>query len=121
MDPVMQVRQSPFHALLILLPCHPVHSWCGLPLQRVVAVPEQSDRHMVQQCGELLLLIPAGCFPHTSEPLGHAFPTLCPERVSLFGVPLGRTASLHTLRQGLLPLVRMLRWYYQLVRLPTGV
>src|SRR5690242_18396210 len=76
---------------------------------------------MMQQCGELLLLLPAGCLPHTSESLGHAFPTLCPARVSLFDVPLGRTASLHALRPGLLPVVRALRWYYLFVRLPTGV
>src|ERR1041384_6305356 len=54
----------------------------------------------MQQCGELLLLIPAGCLPHTSESLGHVFPTLCPARVSLFSVPLGRTASLHALLRG---------------------
>src|SRR3954451_14556885 len=76
---------------------------------------------MMQQCGELLLLVLAGCFPHTSESLGHAFPTLRPARVSLFGVPLGRTASLHTLRRRFLPLVRALRRYYLFVRLPTGV
>src|SRR5450755_2270436 len=110
MDPVMQIHQSPLHALLVLLPRLPVHSWRSLPLQRVVAVPEQADGHMVQQRGELLLPIPAGCFPHTFEPLGHAFPTLCPERVSLFGVPLGRTASLHALRRRWLFVVRALRW-----------
>src|SRR3954449_420162 len=75
----------------------------------------------MQQCGELLLLVLAGCFPHTSESLGHVFPTLGPARVSLFGVPLGRTASLHALRRGFLPFVRALRRYYLFVRLPTGV
>jgi len=76
---------------------------------------------MVQQGGELLLLVPAGCFSHASKSLRHALPARCPARVGLFGVPLGRTASLHTLRQGLLPVVRALRRYYPLVRLPTGV
>ena len=41
--------------------------------------------------------------------------------MSLFGVPLGRTASLHTLRRRLLPVVRMLRRYYLFVRLPADV
>src|SRR3954453_17382595 len=75
---------------------------------------------MMQQCGELLLLVLAGCFPHTSESLGPVFPALGPARVSLFGVPLGRTASLHALRRGFLPFVRALRRYYLFVRLPTG-
>src|SRR5215470_6433513 len=76
---------------------------------------------MVQQCGELLLPIPAGCFPHTSQSLGHVFSALCPPRASLFGVSLGRTASLHALRRELLLVVRALRRYYLFVRLPTGV
>src|SRR5579863_5507031 len=105
----------------MLLPRHSVHSRRSRPLQRVVAVPEQSGRHMMQQRSELLLLVPASCFPHTSESLGHAFPTLCPARVFLFGVPLGRTASLRALRRGLLLFVRTLRGYYLFVRLPAGV
>src|SRR6266568_7523080 len=117
MDSVVEVLQPLLHSLPILRPCHSVYSRRSLPLQRVVAVPEQSDRHMMQQGGELLLLVPAGCFPHTSKPLGHALPTLCPVRVGLFGVPLGRTASLHALRRGLLPIVRALRRYYPFVRL----
>src|SRR5260370_31780519 len=76
---------------------------------------------MMEQCGELLLLVLTGRFPHPSESLGHVFPTLGPARVSLFGVPLGRTASLRALRRGSLPVVRTLRWYYLFVRLPTGV
>src|SRR5260370_23952486 len=121
MDSVVEVVQPPLRSLLILLPRHPVHSRRSRSLQGVVAVPQQIDGHMVQQRGEPLLLIPAGCFPHTSESLGHAFPTLCPERVSLISVPLDRTASLHALRRGLLPLVRALRRYYLSVRLPAGV
>ena len=121
MDSLVEVLQPLLHALPILLPRHTVHSRRSLPLQRVIAVPEQVGRHMVQQRGELLLLIPAGCFPHTSESLGHAFPALCPERAFLFSVPLGRAASLRDLRQGSLPVVRLLRRYYLLVRLPADV
>src|SRR5665811_1435321 len=79
---------------------------------------------MVQQGGELLLLVPAGCSPHTSESLGHAFPARCPARVGLFGVPLGRTASLHTLRRGLLPVrptpLRRACWSYSSSPSPAG-
>ena len=78
-------------------------------------------QYVMPQRGELLLLVPAGSRPHTSQSLRHASPALCPERVGLFGVPLGRTASLHALRRGLPLVVRTLRWYYLLVRLPTGV
>src|SRR5216684_2362109 len=60
-------------------------------------------------------------FDSLLQSLGHVFPTLGPARVSLFGVPLGRTASLHALRRGSLLLVRTLRRYYLFVRLPTGV
>src|SRR2546423_184762 len=121
MDSVVEVLHMLLQSLSILLPRHSVHSRRSLSLQRVIAVPEQADRHVMQQGGELLLLVPAGCFPHTSKPLGHAIPTLCPVRVGLFGVPLGRTASLHPLRRGSLPIVRVFRRYYPFVRLPTGV
>jgi len=103
--------QPHFQSLPILLLRHPVHSRRSRPHHRVAAVPEQAGRHMMQQRGELLLLILAGCFPHTSESLGHAFPTLCPARESLVGVSLGRTASLRGLRQGLLLCVQTLRRY----------
>jgi hypothetical protein len=33
---------------------------------------KQFHGHVMQQCGGPLLLVPAGCFPHTSESPGHA-------------------------------------------------
>src|SRR5215467_6734492 len=109
MDSVVEVFDPLLLSLSILLPRYSVHSWRSLPLQREITVPKQIRRHVMQQCGELLLLISAGCFPHTSKSLGHVFPSLCPARVRLFGVPLGRTASLHALRRRFFLLVRALR------------
>jgi hypothetical protein len=54
---------------------------------------------MVEQGGELHLLIIPGCFPHASQPLGHTFPALCRVRVRLTSVLLDQRPSLRTLRQ----------------------
>src|SRR3970040_500599 len=76
---------------------------------------------MVQQSSELLLPIFLRCFAHTLQPLGLAFPAPGPARVRLPRVLLGQLPSLHNLRRRCLALVRLLRWYYPAVRLPTAV
>src|ERR671935_1515053 len=65
MDPPMQVGKPSLQVLSIFLPCHPVHSRRRLFLQAIVTLPEQVDAHMVQQSGELQLLILLCCFAHT--------------------------------------------------------
>ena len=66
-----------------------VHSGCGLSLERVKAFPQQIDCQMVEQGGELPLLIVLCRFPHARQPLGHALPALCRVRVRLTSVLLG--------------------------------
>ena len=69
MNPAMKIGQSIFQPVFILLPGDPVHSGCGLPLQGVKAFPQQIDGQMVEQGGELHLLIVPCCFPHARQPL----------------------------------------------------
>src|SRR5437763_8703221 len=77
---------------------------------------------MVEQSGELLLLVPAGCCPHPFESWYTLSPARCPVCAVLVRVPLSQTPSLHVLRRGFRGLlrpffVRTLRWYYSFVRL----
>src|SRR5215831_5328596 len=98
-NPAVQIDEPTLQPGLILLPSDPVHSWRGLTLQRVKAIPEQCDCQMVKQGGELHLL-PFPCCPaHTRQSLGHADPALCRERAGLMSVLLDQRPSLLTLRQ----------------------
>ena len=54
---------------------------------------------MVEQGGELHLLVLPCCFPHARQPLGHALPALSRVRVRLTSVLLDRRPSLLTLRR----------------------
>ena len=76
---------------------------------------------MVKQCGEFLLLPFLGCFPHTTQSLGHASPALCRARVRLLGVLLGQRSSLPALRRWSPIFVRAVHWYYTAVRLLRDV
>ena len=121
MDAAMQVRQLLIQARLVLLPRHAVDSGRRFPLQRVVALPQQLGRDMVEQRGEPRPLVPTCCFTHTVQVAQLAGPALSPGRGRLPDVLLGRSPSLHALRRCLLTLVRTLRRYYATVRLPTDV
>src|SRR6516162_3698290 len=68
MHSAMQVDESILRAGFILLPCNPVHSRCSFPLQRVKALPQQIDGQMVEQGGELHLLMFPCCFPTRASP-----------------------------------------------------
>jgi len=97
-NPAVQIDKPTVQPSLILLPSDPVHSWRGLTLQRVKAIPEQCDCQMVKQGGELHLL-PFPCCPaYTRQPLGHADLTLCRVRAGLMSVLLDQRPSLLTLR-----------------------
>jgi len=74
---------------------------------------------MVQQGRELHLLTPSCCFTYTLQPACLAFPTLRPARVRLFRLLLGQRPSLHNLLGPSLAFVRLLRRYYDAVRLPA--
>src|SRR5207249_10967145 len=119
MDAAMQVRQFLLQVRAVLLPGHAVDSGRRLALQRVVAVPQQLDRNVVEQRREPRPLIPPCCFTHTAQVVQLAGPALGPGRGRLPDVLLGRSPSLHALRRCLLTLVRALRRYYSTVRPPT--
>src|SRR5277367_3264729 len=121
MDATMQVRQLLIQARLVLLPGHTVDSGRRLPLQRVVALPQQRGRDMVEQRAEPRPFVPTCYFTHTAQDAQLAGPALGPGRGRLLDVLLGRPPSLHALRGCLLTLVRALRRYYATVRLPTDV
>src|SRR5947209_14506296 len=111
MNSAMKIDPSILHSVFILLPSNPVHSRCGLPLERVKAFPQQIDSQMVEQGGELHLLIFPCCFPHARQPLGHALPALCRVRVRLTSVLLDQRPSLLTLRRRSSVFVRMTHRY----------
>src|SRR6059058_944137 len=62
---------------------------------------------MVEQSGEPFLLSFLCYLPHTVQPLGHAFPTLCRVHVRLNDVLLRLCPSLPSLRGRLPSLVRL--------------
>src|SRR5205807_5025498 len=72
---------------------------------------------MVEQSGEPFLLSFLRYLPHTVQPLGHAFPTLCRVHVRLNDVLLRLCPSLPSLRGRLPSLVRLVHRYYGTVRL----
>ena len=86
----------------------------AFPVQRVKAFPEQSDGQVVEQGGELHLLVFPCCFPHARQTLGHALPALCRVRVRLASVLLDQRSSLLTLRRRSFVLVRMTHRYPRL-------
>src|SRR6267142_813688 len=69
MDPAVQIDKSIFPPGFILLPRYSVYSWCRFSLQCGKAFPQQIDCQMVEQSGELHLLVFPGCFAHTRQPL----------------------------------------------------
>ena len=121
MDTVVKVRQPSLQTFSIFLPCHAVHSGSGLSFQTEVAFPQQLDRHMVKQGCELQLPVLLCRCAHTLQPTWPTLPARCPARVRLWRVLLGPRPSLRNLRRGLPALVRLLRWYYAVVRLPLAV
>src|SRR3954465_11120605 len=88
----------------IFFPCHAIDSWGRLLFQAAIAIPQKLDSYMLPQGCELCLLILLGCFAHTKQPAGPAFPALCPVRVRLLHVLLGPRPSLHNLRGRLIRL-----------------
>ena len=65
----MQVQEVALQIRLVVLPRHAVHPGRGTALERQERIPQQIDRDVVQQRGELLLL-PLPCsVPYTVQPL----------------------------------------------------
>src|SRR6516165_3303765 len=57
MNSAVKINESTFQTGFILLPRHAIYSRRGLPFQRVKAVLEQVQRHVVEQSGEPFLLL----------------------------------------------------------------
>src|SRR6266571_9557266 len=112
MNSAMKIDPSILQSVFILLPSNPVHSRCGFPLEGVKAFPQPINGQMVEQGGELHLLIFPCCFPHARQPLGHALPALRRVRVRLTNVLLDRRPSLPILRRQFPVFVRMVHRYY---------
>src|SRR5204863_9222392 len=111
MNSAMKIDPSILQSVFILLPSNPVHSRCGFPLEGVKAFPQPINGQMVEQGGELHLLIFPCCFPHARQPLGHALPALRRVRVRLTSVLLDQRPSLLTLRRRSSAIVRMTHRY----------
>src|SRR5204863_155853 len=99
MDATVQILQPTFQPRLILLPGHAVYSGCRFSLHPIEAFPQPINAQMVEQGGELQLLVRLCCLPHTRQPLGHASPALRREHVELSSVLLDQRPSLPTLRK----------------------
>src|SRR5215510_4826721 len=104
----MQISEVSFKVCFVGPPRLPVHSRCGIALERKERLPEQIQAEVVEERCELLLL-PLPCsLPYAVERLCHAYPALCPVRALLARVPLGPRPLLHRLRSGRARLVRRL-------------
>jgi hypothetical protein len=68
MHPAVQIGKPTLQPGFILLPRHPIDAGCSLAFQRTEAAPQQIDHDMVEQSGELHLLVFPCCFPHTRQP-----------------------------------------------------
>src|SRR6185437_9202987 len=83
MDPIMQIREPRLEVCLVVLPRQSIHPGGGIPLERMECFPQVRDADVVQErCEPFLLPLPCG-LPHAVQPLGHAFPVLCPARAVL--------------------------------------
>ena len=97
MDTVVKIGQPILQVLLVLPPCHPVHSRRCLPLKGTEALSKKRYRHMMKQGREANLLIPSRGFAYSAQSLGHAFPALSQGHVGERGVLLGLRPSLPNL------------------------
>ena len=63
----MQVGEPGLKVGLIVLPCHAVHTGSGIMLERKERFSKQIDTEMVEERGELLLLLLLHSLSHTIE------------------------------------------------------
>lgn len=121
-DPPVQVREAFRKVGFVLLPRHPINAGSGSPFQGEEARGHQRDRDVMQQGGELRLLIPPCDFPHTIQVGRRETPALRPARGFPGRVPLGGRPSLPHLRGCSQPtLVRRVHRYYAALRRPDPV
>ena len=118
----MAARTAPQHGREVSRGQRPVLCDQPWPLQGEVRCAQPLDVvDVVQERGEPLLPFLSCCLTYSLERAWRTFPALCPERVALGRVPLGRPPSLHRFRRRLPDVVQRLPRYYGAVRLPTSV
>jgi hypothetical protein len=112
MNTGVQIGEPPVQISPVVIPRHTVDPGGRIPFQQGIRLPQQINAHVVQECGEPLLLAqPRGC-PYAFQTCGHAVPARCPERAWLTRVSFGPAPSLHRLRRRSPVIVRRLRRYY---------
>jgi hypothetical protein len=123
LHPSMQILEVGLQVLPVLGPRHPVHPRRGLRADRPVGPPKAGQVNVVQQRSEPCSLVPCCYFPHTIQRIGRPWPGPVSGGSFAGRVPLGRPPSLPHLRSPgrSRDLVRRVRRYYAVVRLPTLV
>lgn len=106
------------------MPCYLVYSWRRVALERLVRLAQAIYVvDMAPQCRESFVPVPPCRCTYPVERMWQVYLALCPEPGLLSRLSLGQTPSLHRLRRARCPglFVRLFRWYYGPVRLPTAV
>jgi len=99
----------------VAVPGDSINSCSRLTLKHIKALAQQLQSEMVEQGGELQMLIPLCCLTHTRQPTRRRPPALRPGCGRLEHVPLGQRPSLHPLPEAKLLLVRGFPRYYAVV------
>jgi hypothetical protein len=115
MDPGVQIPKVRFEIQPVVRPRHTINPRSGLRPKRQVRRPETINVDMMQERGELRILVLLRRSAHTIQVTGHAHPGSESGTCFAGRVPLGRSSSLHHLRRPALGVVRQLRRYYRTV------
>jgi hypothetical protein len=67
-DSGVQVLEVGLQSRLVVLPRHAIGAGSGFALERQKRLPQQTDRDVVQQCGEPLLLALPCSVPYAFQP-----------------------------------------------------
>src|SRR5580765_775139 len=117
MHAIVQVFQFLFEAFSIGLPRHAIDPGRRVPREREIALRQEVDGDVMQQCSEPYISTLSCRLAHGCQSVRRGIPAQCPGRGRLTAVPLGRGPSLHGLRRGNALIVRPLHRYNSLVRL----
>jgi hypothetical protein len=120
---VVQVVETTEQTLVpVLRPGHAIDSGACFPLELLEARVESLRCDMMQQGSKPYLLIPSCYLPYAFETIDTRIRRCVRGAADYEDVPLDRSPSLHSLRRRrLASLVRLLRRYYEIVRLPNDV
>jgi hypothetical protein len=102
----MQARKTAVEVRHVFLPCHSVDPGSGVLRCRAERLLQSLDGEVMQEGGELLLLVAPCSVRYALQRLRRVGPALCQERALLDRIPLGPRPWLHRLRPGSLQFVR---------------